>query len=423
MSAVPIDNALLLAAVEALPDDSLAGVRRVAAERFAETGFPTIGNEDWKYTNLSDVAALSNKWLESPGAAPGSESYDDIISAVADSIDADWLIIRDGVVDTGGLSLDGIEIRRLATDTVDGLFVDEPMSAFNAALLRDGLRIRLNANARPERPLGVLYVDSASNAVSQTRIVVDAGEHSRLQLVECSLSGGSGRQFTNAVCELNIAPGAAVDHVRIQNRHADHAGVNRVVATLANDAEFHHNSFDLGGGLTRNDVVADISGRGATVSLNGLYLASGEQHIDNHTSILHRVGPATSMEEYRGILAGRSQCVFNGKVVVSEGADGTDSSQSNHNLLLSERAEIDTKPELEIYADDVKCAHGATVGQLDETALFYLRSRGLDDGQARQVLTRAFAAGTLSELTIDACHDYLADLLDRRLESLVGEPQ
>ena len=423
MSAVAIDNALLLAAVEALPDDSLASVRRVAAEQFAKTGFPTIGNEDWKYTNLSDVALLSNDWLETAGAEPASVNQDDLVASVIANIDAHWLIIRDGMVDTGDLSLDGVNLERLATGGVERLFVEEPLSAFNAALLRDGLHVRLDAGACFDRPLGVLYVDSASNAVAQTRVVVDAGERSRLQLVELSLSGEPGRQFTNAVCELNIARGAAVDHVRIQNRQSDHAGVNRVVATLASDAEFHHNSFDLGGGLTRNDVIADISGRGAAVSLNGLYLASGDQHIDNHTSILHRVGPATSTEEYRGILAGRSQCVFNGKVVVSEGADGTDSSQSNYNLLLSERAEIDTKPELEIYADDVKCAHGATVGQLDETALFYLRSRGLDDNQARQVLTRAFAAGTLSELTIDACHDYLAGLLDSRLESLVGEPQ
>ena len=197
--------------------------------------------------------------------------------------------------------------------------------------------------------------------------------------------------------------------------------MNRLQVHLGKDAGIHHNSFDFGGALSRNDVVTNIAGTGADVALNGLYLSSGEQHIDNHTCIIHGVGPSTSNEEYRGILSGRSQCVFNGKVIVAEGADGTDSSQSNHNLLLSDRAEIDTKPELEIYADDVKCAHGATVGQLDKASLFYLRSRGLDEDQARQILTRAFAAGTLSSLSIPACHDLVAENLDNTLASLVGE--
>jgi Fe-S cluster assembly protein SufD len=423
MKSTPLNQELLQAVVDGMPDDGLAEARRQAAARFASMEFPTVGLEDWKYTDLADVVELSNAWLGSaadmvPKAAGDSE---DIIASVTGGIDAAWIVIRDGLIDPELPQPDGVAIERVAATGDATLGGDDPLSVFNVALLRDGLRIVAGNDATPDRPLGILFLDSPSNAVAQTRVIVETGINARLQVIEYSVSAAGGRQFTNAVSELRLAGGSRVDHVRIQSRDREHAGVNRVAATLAADAEFHHNSFDLGGSLTRNDVIANIAGRGAAVSLNGLYLASGTQHIDNHTSILHTVGPANSAEEYRGILGGRSQCIFNGKVVVSEGADGTDSRQSNHNLLLSDRAEIDTKPELEIYADDVKCAHGATVGQLDKTALFYLRSRGLDSEQARQVLTRAFAAGTLAELTIDACHDHLAALLDSRLEALVGE--
>jgi Fe-S cluster assembly protein SufD len=424
MNASPIDQALLQKVVDAMPDDGLAETRRRAAARFAGLGgFPSVSQENWKYTNLADIAELSNTWLGGPAHSISNTgpAVDAIVSEISDSIDAAWIVVADGVVHADLPALAGVSIDRAGSTGDPDFAGDDPMTVFNAALLRDGLKIVAIEGASPDKPLGILYVDGPSNAVVQTRLVLEAARDAKLQVIEYSVSAAPGRQFTNAVSELNLAPGSRVDHVRIQARDREHAGVNRVAATLSSAAEFNHNSFDLGGSLTRNDIVAEVAGSDAAVSLNGLYLASGEQHIDNHTSIHHKVGPATSVEEYRGILGGRSQCVFNGKVIVSEGADGTDSSQTNHNLLLSERAEIDTKPELEIYADAVKCAHGATVGQLDRSALFYLRSRGLDAEQARQVLTRAFAAGTLSLLAIDACHDRLAALLDSRLESLVGE--
>ena len=423
MKVTPLDPALLRSVVESLPDDRLADVRHRAADRFASMGFPTIGHEDWKYTNLADVVELTRNWLGGASSeVPTARTVaNGIEAAVFGAIDASWIVIRDGFVDWDFSALNGVSIEGLSAGAFGDLDRSDALSVFNAALLRDGLRITVDESAAPERPLGILYVDDPTIALTQTRVLVEVAANARLQLIEYSVTSTGGRQFTNAVTELDLAPGARVDHVRIQARGRDQAGVNRIRASLAADATYRHNSFDLGGSLTRNDVIADIDGPGAHVSLNGLYLASGDQHIDNHTRISHSVGPATSTEEFRGILGGRAQCVFNGKVIVSEGADGTDSSQSNHNLLLSDRAEIDTKPELEIYADDVKCAHGATVGQLDNSALFYLRSRGLDSDQARQVLTRAFAAGTLAELAIEACHDRIAMLLDRRLEALVGE--
>jgi len=283
------------------------------------------------------------------------------------------------------------------------------------------VRVCVDEGARSLKPVGLLFIDDPSQRVSQTRVVIESGANSHLKIVECALSAGSEEQFTNSVTQVDLASGARLDYVRLQRRSNRHLGTNRLVSRLHRDSIFNFNSFDFGGAMTRNDVIASIVGAGASVNLHGLYLASGEQHIDNHTRIEHRVGPATSHEEYRGILNGRSRCVFNGQAIVFAGADGTDANQSNHNLLLSNRAEIDTKPELEIYADDVKCSHGATVGQLDESSLFYLRSRGLDPGEARRLLTQAFAAGILGSLAVDECRDYLAGALDQRLSTLIND--
>lgn len=424
MSSGVFDKSVLQLAVDALPTDSLAESRKMAASRFASLGFPTVGQEDWKYTNLARIAKFSLDWLESEQFGAGVEalaSSDDIVDTVRDAIDAHWIVVRDGIPDTELPEIPGVTFESLASADSPTFSLDDALSAFNVALLRDGLRIGVESGTTPDRPIAIMNIDSPTTRVSQTRLIVELAKNSRLQIIECALSTEDGSQFTNSVVDINLASGAQLDYVRVQDRHREHSGVHRIQANLDRDAGIHHNSFDFGGALSRNDVVTNIQGPGASVVLNGLYLSAGEQHIDNHTSINHGVGPSTSDEEYRGILTGRSQCVFNGKVIVAEGADRTNSRQANHNLLLSDRAEIDTKPELEIYADDVKCAHGATIGQLDESALFYLRTRGLDEDQAKQALTRAFAAGTLSALSIPSCHDFLAETLDSRLEMLVGE--
>jgi Fe-S cluster assembly protein SufD len=171
----------------------------------------------------------------------------------------------------------------------------------------------------------------------------------------------------------------------------------------------------------RNDLAIDIEQPGSRSEFTGLYLVGHGQHIDNHTRVDHRVGPAESHQEYRGILTGKTRGVWNGKAIVHEGADGTDAEQANHNLLLSENAEIDAKPELEIYADDVKCSHGTTVGQLDEAALFYLRTRGLSRRDARQLLTRAFAQAIVSQSPLESLHEYLGERIARRLDELMQE--
>ena len=187
------------------------------------------------------------------------------------------------------------------------------------------------------------------------------------------------------------------------------------------DSHLNMASYDLGGGLIRNDVDIDICEPGVDANFSGLYLVGDGQHIDNHTRVDHRVGPATSSQEYRGILNGRCRAVWNGKAIVHQGADGTDANQENHNLLLSDKAEIDAKPELEIYADEVKCSHGTTVGQLDDAALFYLRTRGLDTRQARQLLTHAFATDLVERTPVDATKNVIRSLVEARLDDLIQD--
>jgi Fe-S cluster assembly protein SufD len=427
MSAIALQQDLLEAAVTALPPDRLSAVREAAVAKFIANGFPTTKHEDWKYTNLSTAAELSNGWLQNNTAKTGAQS-DEVDTAITAQVDAYWITIENGIVDAASLSrLDslqdaGVTVARLADGVDEGsIAVDDPMSAFNAALLQDGLHIKAADDCAIDKPVGLLLIDDGSVAVSQVRVLIEVGTNATLRVVECASSAGDGRQFANSVTQAVLGDDAELDFVRLQQRRKRHLSVNRFSARLERDAALNYNNFDFGGELARNDIIADIVAAGASVNLRGLYLAAGTQHIDNHTRVDHRVGPATSSEEYRGILNGRARCVFNGKAIVHDGADGTDADQSNHNLLLSDKAEIDTKPELEIYADDVKCSHGATVGQLDKSAFFYLRSRGLDKDEATQVLTRAFASAILGKLAIEECHEYLAAAMDKQLDALIDE--
>lgn len=432
MNATPVRKDLLEAAMQALPPGELSEIRRAAFNRFSSSGFPTTRDEDWRYTNLAGAVNVTNEWLagfaqQSSKDESTSDNTDEQF-AIATQVDANWLVIRNGVVEgesfarVGNAYERGIEISRL----VDGLQSDsiamaDGLSAFNATLLQDGLHIRVSKDVSVDKPLGILFTNDTNSGLSQERVIIDAGENSRFSVISCCISSGAGKEFSNSVMQISLAAGARLDLVQIQQRDPTHIGISRISAQLERDAIFNHNAFDFGSAMARNDVVIDIVGPGASANISGLYLATDEQHIDNHVHVIHGVGPATSSQDYRGILSGRSRCVFNGKAVVLAGADGTDANQSNHNLLLSEKAEIDTKPELEIYADDVKCAHGVTVGQLDEAALYYMRTRGLAEDDAKRALTRAFASGMLSALAIDECHDYISDAIDRRLDELIRE--
>ncbi|MEX2496798.1 MAG: Fe-S cluster assembly protein SufD [Woeseia sp.] len=439
MSSSTIDTDLLERAVGKLPVDALMPHRREALKHFAEAGFPTTRHEDWKYTSLAPAIALSNIWLRdaAPAVAPVSDAARKCAAEAASAIDAHWVVILNGVfqgtIEEGslstsrqGLSLPGFEVKSIAADAggnfARAVTADDPMTRFNTALMRDAVHVRIERGQESDKPLGLLILDDSETgpAVSQARVIVEAEANTHAAIIEYHASVGRDEHFANVVCELALAEDAGIDYLRLQQRGRNHFQVGRLNARLGRNAILRHTAFDLGGALVRNDVAVDIAEPGAAVELYGLYLADGEQHIDNHTRVDHRVGPAKSSEEYRGILSDSARCVFNGKALVHSGADGTDAQQANHNLLLSDKAEIDTKPELEIYADDVKCSHGATVGQLDKAAMFYLRSRGLDRAEAVRVMTRAFAATIVGRSTIDSARPHVEKLVDQRLQALAG---
>ena len=373
---------------------------------------PTTRDEDWKYTDLARSRQIVSRWLDD-GAAVPSTSLEDRIAAVTDSIDATWYVFSNGEL-RDVTAPDGVTCEQLASIPAG----DGALAELNAALLRDGLRLRIDST--PDKPIGLLFIDGGEvAAVSQGYVEIESAAGTTAEIIEFHTSVGDADQYANTVLKLDIGDNAAIAHIRIQDRSLDHLQTGRTSVGVGRDARFESASFDLGGGMVRNDLDIDIAHPGAEVSFDGLYLAGDGQHIDNHTRVDHRVGPATSRQEYRGILNGKCRCVWNGKAIVHEGADGTDADQANHNLLLSEKAEIDAKPELEIYTDDVKCSHGTTVGQLDDTAMFYLRSRGLDKRHATRVLTHAFAAGLVSRVPIDAAKEALSDLMEERLADLI----
>lgn len=418
-AALSIDE--LREVVSALPIDGLTPSREAALAHFDEHGLPTLRDEDWKYTDLSPLVDISNRWLSAGGPQQPSKLLSDKIESITNSIDAIWLVISNGSVDQQlfKAAIDGgIAVSRFS-DAPAPLVMERPLADLNAALLQDGLRVRVAGPVA--KPVGILVIDraDASAGVAQSCVEIEVAPGASVEFIEYHASDGDNDHYANSVLSLTVGDAADVKHVRIQNRSIRHVQTGRTSVALGRNSRLRMGSYDLGGGLIRNDIDIDLSEPGADVAFDGLYLAGDGQHIDNHTRVDHRVGPATSSQEYRGILNGNCRCVWNGKAVVHKGADGTDASQENHNLLLSEKAEIDAKPELEIYAEDVKCSHGTTVGQLDETALFYLRSRGLDKRHARQVLTHAFAADLVSRAPVASAIDAITAIVEARLAVLI----
>jgi Fe-S cluster assembly protein SufD len=409
----------VVAAVNALPAGSLSAARQAALEQLRAAGMPKSREEDWKYTDVSTLVDITNAWLADGAAVPRPGDVEPPAG-----IEADWITIANGQVDDAQIEAlpAGIIVRRLSESDAT-LDPAGRMGSLNVALLRDGLQVSVAEGVTLDRPIGFLIHDvaAASANVSQVRIDIDVAPRSQATFIEYQSSAGDGDLYANVAVNLALNDGARADYVRLQVREARHSQTGYHAVSLGRDAHLRQASFDLGGALVRNDLDVSIDQPGATAEFGGLYLVGDGQHMDNHTRVDHRVGPATSRQEYRGILAGKARGVWNGKAIVHEGADGTDAEQSNHNLPLSQRAEINAKPELEIYADDVKCSHGTTVGQLDENALFYLRTRGLDRDEARQALTRAFAYAIVGRLPVEHIETFLLGEIDARLRTLLRE--
>jgi Fe-S cluster assembly protein SufD len=281
--------------------------------------------------------------------------------------------------------------------------------------MSDGAYVHLARGVVLEEPIHLLFVALTPNAAAHPRNLVVAEAGAQATVIEHYVGRDGVEYFTNAVTQIFAAEGAAVEHCKLQQEAAQGFHVGAIHAAQGRDSRFVSHSMAFGAALARNDITTQFDAAGCTATLNGLYVAGGRQHIDHHTRIDHGRPDGTSREYYRGVLDGRSRGVFNGKVIVHPGAQHTDAEQLNHNLLLSEGSEIDTKPQLEIYADDVKCTHGATVGQLDDAQLFYLRSRGVEEETARALLTYAFAQDVIDRIRIAPVRARLKQLLLSRL--------
>ena len=301
---------------------------------------------------------------------------------------------------------------------------DRPLAALNTALFEDGAVVMIRPGAVVEEAVQLVFLSgSQPGTASYPRVLVVAGENSQVRLVETFAPAGNeaGRCFTNAVTEIVALEGAVVDHYRLQreSESAFHLGLTHLQVGRSASASSHVVS--VGGEIARHDAVAVLAGQGADCTLNGLYLGRGRQLLDNHTEIDHAMPNGTSHELYKGILDGRAKGVFNGRIKVRPDAQKTDAKQTNKTLLLSDEAQVNTKPQLEIFANDVKCTHGATVGQLNPDALFYLRARGIGEADARSLLIRAFAMDVLSRMRLEPVREELDRVLAGRLPGSLAE--
>ena len=407
--------------VEALPADGLSTVRSAALRRLEKAHLPTTRDENWRYTDLSTAVDIGNRFLERKPVEHGKRPRSELVEAACDNVAANWLVITDGRVDLSRFNpTDGVIAERFA-ETEGPVSATDPLSSLNTALLQDGLRIRITANI--EEPLGVLIVDGSNEGahMSQARVDIDVAPGCSAELVEYQVSSGDGEHYCNSVTSVNVGESASVALVRVQDRSRQHVNTHQVSIDLGRRSELTMATYELGAAVARSDIDVNVSSAKSRATILGLYLAGEGQHIDNHVTVEHRVGPAESSQDFRGILDRTGRAVWNGKAVVHKGADGTDANQANHNLLLSDRAEIDAKPELEIYADDVKCSHGTTVGQLDEAALFYLRSRGLDPDHATQVLIQAFARDHIEHAPVAAVIPRVLKIVEARMAEFAVE--
>lgn len=404
-------------------------MRRNALAEFARAGIPTSRDEAWKYTDVKRFAPqLAHAVSLKAEAEVDAASLEALRLPECDSC---RLVFVDGHYDealSDRVDVPGVEIRSIRATLreapgrieahLNDLHISNRFAVLNTAMMVDGALVEIADGACIKRPIELLFV--ATDGAEKThhiRNLIVAGERSEALVIEHYAALDNSRDFTNAVTDLELHAGAKVEHLKLQMAGSEQFHIDAIYAHQHRDSRFLSHAIALGGRLSRTDIHAELNGEGSECELNGFYMAGGVRHVDHHTRIDHLRPHCRSREFYKGIVDGRGRAVFNGKVVVHEGAAGSDAAQSNANLLLSAKAEVDTKPELEIYNDDVKCSHGATVGQLDENQLFYLRSRGLSLADARNLLTFAFADEVLARLPSAGIRRYVEQA------ALAGLPQ
>ncbi|MDT5271543.1 MAG: Fe-S cluster assembly protein SufD [Acidobacteriota bacterium] len=408
-------------------------LREGAFGRFEELGFPTTDVEEWKYTNVAPLARKTFRPVAQETFELESAAVEPFFSAEARG---SRLVFVNGVYNPEHSSLEAIPSQvsveelgaALAGEHAELLWEhlgrlsgegSDAFSALNTAFLGGGALLHVPAGVVVESPVQLLFLTAPgeSEAVSFPRVLVVAERDSRLDLIESYAALGDAEYFTDAVVEVFVGEGARVTHYKVQDEgdKAFHVASTRV--EVSKDGAYELTTVTLGARLSRHEIEVALTSPGAECRVDGLYLVGDGQHTDTHSLIDHREPNCTSRQNYKGILDGKSRAVFNGRVYVHEGASQTDAEQSNKNLLLSTDARVDTKPQLEIYNDDVKCSHGATVGQLEEEELFYLLSRGLHPDLARNLLTYGFAEEIVGNIKHESIRAQLDEAILNRLHA------
>ena len=421
--------------------------RDEALSRFLAYGFPTTKHEEWRFTSVEKIATRTFALAGQAGdASVGRGSPKSISPFQLPDVFAAELAFVDGryspALSTVGALPKGTQVGSLAdyaaghTDTLEQYlghvapFDRQPFVALNTAFFADGAFVHIPARTVLDKPIHLQFISTGlADGVSSlndsrphligvhSRVLIVMGEQSQAAVVESYAGPAGAEYFTNVVTEAVMGEQSVLDHYKLQHESNQAFHIGAIYVKAARSANCSSHSISLGGALVRNDVVAVLGGEGGHCTLNGLYLVDGQRHVDNHTTIDHAMPNCDSREIYKGILAGTSRGVFNGKIIVRPDAQKTDAKQTNRALLLSDDAQINSKPELEIFANDVKCTHGAAVGQLDKDAVFYLRSRGIGLVEARHVLIHAFAGDVLNKLPLLAVRKGVEDVLHRQLET------
>ena len=421
-------------AASAAGPEWLRMLRRNGVTHFRELGFPTTKFEDWIYCNVAPLTKLAFKPATSADAGVTAEQ-------LAPFAFPGWtgsrLVFVNGhfapALSTLPAPQKGVTITNLAAALASGDKLVEQhiahhasvdgsgFSALNTAFIADGAFFALASNAVATEPIHLLFLSVPGDAANtaQPRNLIVAGANSSAKIVEHYVSLGGAAHFTNVVTEIVVGEGANIEHAKFQEENLEAFHIATVQATLARDSRFLSHSISTGARLARHNIHLVMTGQGVDCVMNGLYAVGGKQLVDHHTVADHTVPHCNSHEFYHGILGGSSRGVFNGKIFVRKDAQKTDAKQTSRNLLLTDTATVNAKPQLEILADDVKCTHGATVGQLNDEALFYCRTRGIAEVNARRLLTHAFASEIVNRITVEPVREHLEQVLWARLEELI----
>ncbi len=426
-----------MAALEPTPEP-LGALRRAGAEAFARLGFPTTRNEDWRYTSVTPIA---NAQFTAASERP-TVPLADLSALQPYTFGGQWplLVIHNGRFAPELSSIralpEGVRVMELARAARDepellqrhlgrAASADrDGFSALNAAFAGEGMLIHVAKEMVSDVPVHLLHIvdEHGAGLMAHPRHVIVVERHAKATVLESFIGLADVPYFTNTVTEVFVEDGATLNHSRIQREAASAFHVGTIEARQGRDSHFIQFSFQTGAQLSRSNVFTVLNGDGCGTTLNGVYILDGAQHGDHQTRVEHVAPNCFSRERYKGLLDGSSHGVFNGQVYVHPEAQKTDGKQTNNTLLLSERAQIDTKPQLEIFADDVKCTHGATVGRIDEMALFYLKSRGIGNVLSKQLMMYAFAADILETIENDAIRQELERMTLARFEA-VGSRQ